>query len=540
MKIIKGSAGAQLGALTGPDDVTHSTPEDIIRAMASAHFPGTPLKMGPRGLESYVEGNGLLRPINLAKYGGSTEERQPIIVEMNSMDRKLCEGLDLVMGGESQACHEKRKEFVHKIRAANLEPIIAVVGRVAKIRKKWEKKQQERLGVVEWAMAALQQDGQILPIDSAKLTTPRCDGKYLLDQELECKVIVTTDLYGSEAIARLAIEEKAVAILSQNTDFAIYDTKIPYVSVKYLNLDDLSAEEFTRETLAEKLNIRAQELPLLQLVADNWSISNPKANNYSGTQSKMSLHDAAQWIAQKKFPYGMSLDQLLTYISQSDFKGDLEEGFQEILDGYKSGQTMSLAFGANPPVELPSLLDLLDPTQTELNEIRWMLLTYIQCPQLDPKVVQALPPRDAVLVLMLSALLTERDSKKRMKPHEAHAFNIQYLALPHLALTELGEFKGRQNVATLRGVALATRFQYFTNIELSLQLTGRVIPIEAMVITGLFHGPLFQCVRYGLEQFDTELDSFMEKHQVNLEQLDRLDSILPKFGGKAQLAFKRN
>eukprot|EP00095_Tigriopus_kingsejongensis_P005365 maker-scaffold34_size539781-snap-gene-3.22 protein:Tk05365 transcript:maker-scaffold34_size539781-snap-gene-3.22-mRNA-1 annotation:"open rectifier potassium channel protein 1" len=40
MKIIKGSAGAQLGALIGPDNVTHSTPEDIIRVMASAHFPG--------------------------------------------------------------------------------------------------------------------------------------------------------------------------------------------------------------------------------------------------------------------------------------------------------------------------------------------------------------------------------------------------------------------------------------------------------------------------------------------------------------------
>eukprot|EP00095_Tigriopus_kingsejongensis_P009111 maker-scaffold150_size309978-snap-gene-2.13 protein:Tk09111 transcript:maker-scaffold150_size309978-snap-gene-2.13-mRNA-1 annotation:"sugar transporter 12" len=40
MKIIKGSASAQLGALIGPDDVTHSTPEDIIRVMASAHFPG--------------------------------------------------------------------------------------------------------------------------------------------------------------------------------------------------------------------------------------------------------------------------------------------------------------------------------------------------------------------------------------------------------------------------------------------------------------------------------------------------------------------
>lgn len=69
-------------------------------------------------------------------------------------------------------------------------------------------------------------------------------------------------------VANYARLNECMAILSQDTDFLIYDT-VPYLSITKLSLEKLSTVMYSRGKLCHSLNLRMADLPLLACLLGN-------------------------------------------------------------------------------------------------------------------------------------------------------------------------------------------------------------------------------------------------------------------------------
>ncbi|KAI1894618.1 hypothetical protein AGOR_G00117620 [Albula goreensis] len=69
-------------------------------------------------------------------------------------------------------------------------------------------------------------------------------------------------------IASYALQHNCMGILSQDTDFLIFDTA-PYLSVNCLRLDRMSTVMFSREMLCQALRLHLRDLPLLACILGN-------------------------------------------------------------------------------------------------------------------------------------------------------------------------------------------------------------------------------------------------------------------------------
>ncbi|KAK3573714.1 hypothetical protein QTP86_032076 [Hemibagrus guttatus] len=109
-----------------------------------------------------------------------------------------------------------------------------------------------------------------LPSGLASFSTFACKS---LGQETYCSV-----REGDYEIAEYALCNNCIGILSQDTDFIIYDT-VPYMSIAKLRLENMTTVQYSREKLCHILKLQKSDLPFLACILGNDIVSEHRLQN---------------------------------------------------------------------------------------------------------------------------------------------------------------------------------------------------------------------------------------------------------------------
>ncbi|XP_062912684.1 constitutive coactivator of peroxisome proliferator-activated receptor gamma isoform X2 [Mobula hypostoma] len=173
-----------------------------------------------------------------------------------------------VHGGQWREYLESLKSFVSAFSAASIELVFVFDGVIEeKKRDEWIKRRlrnnQEIATIFQYIKATACQPGRdmfFIPSGLATFT------RFAL-KSLGLNVINSLKEADYE-IASYARLNDGMAILSQDTDFLIYDT-VPYLSIYNLSLDKLTTVMYSRENLCHALRLQMMDLPLLACLLGN-------------------------------------------------------------------------------------------------------------------------------------------------------------------------------------------------------------------------------------------------------------------------------
>ncbi|XP_051869155.1 constitutive coactivator of peroxisome proliferator-activated receptor gamma [Pristis pectinata] len=177
-----------------------------------------------------------------------------------------------VHGGQWREYLESLKYFVNAFSAAGIELVFVFDGVIEqKKRDEWIKRRLRNNLEIEKIFQyiktnACQPGREMFFIPSGLATFTRFALKSL---GLNTMCSLKEADYEIASYARL---NDAMAILSQDTDFLIYDTK-PYLSISNLSLEKLTTVMYSRENLCHSLRLQMMDLPLLACLLGNDTVS---------------------------------------------------------------------------------------------------------------------------------------------------------------------------------------------------------------------------------------------------------------------------
>ncbi|XP_062852009.1 constitutive coactivator of peroxisome proliferator-activated receptor gamma [Trichomycterus rosablanca] len=173
-----------------------------------------------------------------------------------------------VHGGQWQEYMHFLQEFVDAFKKAGLRLVVFFDGTVEEQKRaEWVKRRlrvnQDICRVFQYIKNHEQQpDREMVCLPSGLATFSRFALKYL-GQETFCSV-----REGDYEIAEYALHNNCIGILSQDTDFVIYDT-VPYLSLSKLKLENMNTVQLCREKLCHILKLQKSDLPLLACILGN-------------------------------------------------------------------------------------------------------------------------------------------------------------------------------------------------------------------------------------------------------------------------------
>ncbi|XP_059842506.1 constitutive coactivator of peroxisome proliferator-activated receptor gamma isoform X5 [Hypanus sabinus] len=177
-----------------------------------------------------------------------------------------------VHGGQWREYLESLKSFVRAFSATSIELVFVFDGVIEeKKRDEWIKRRlrnnREIATIFQYIKATACQPGRDMFFIPSGLATFTCFALKSLG--LNVMVSLKEADYEIASYARL---NDGMAILSQDTDFLIYDT-VPYLSISNLSLEKLTTVMYSRENLCHALRLQMMDLPLLACLLGNDIVS---------------------------------------------------------------------------------------------------------------------------------------------------------------------------------------------------------------------------------------------------------------------------
>ncbi|XP_027006093.1 constitutive coactivator of peroxisome proliferator-activated receptor gamma isoform X3 [Tachysurus fulvidraco] len=153
-----------------------------------------------------------------------------------------------------------------------------------------------------------------------------------LGQEAYCSV-----REGDYEIAEYALRNNCIGILSQDTDFIIYDT-VPYMSIDKLRLENMTTVQYSREKLCHILKLQKSDLPLLACIMGNDFVSEHQLQNlrknaltvYGKKHPGDKVHAAAEFINSHRPNSDETRSVSTLHLSKADMEV-VEKGIQSYL-----------------------------------------------------------------------------------------------------------------------------------------------------------------------------------------------------------------
>ncbi len=244
--------------------------------------------MGVPGLQSYFEAEGpdpedgfppFFYPIDIASLKDREGRNNVIVVDLMSSIRKVYSdvaGLELLCGGQHSEYLASWSDIIQKFNAVGFELIFVCDGPVPEEKRPtWVKRRYENLSRYGIPVFDALKRGKypIKLIESSRSGgLPSLQTKDILREFLKVDVVVTSaDEEADAAVVKMPMEKNAVAILAQDSDYAVYDynPNCLYLSMQLLNVDTLTTYAFDRVRMCDYLGIRLGQLPLLALLKGN-------------------------------------------------------------------------------------------------------------------------------------------------------------------------------------------------------------------------------------------------------------------------------
>ncbi|XP_022805165.1 protein asteroid homolog 1-like [Stylophora pistillata] len=223
--------------------------------------------MGVRGLTSYLKESA-------PQLGSHIELRDTkLIIDGDSLCNYLYEvnGFDCRCGGQYEEFYMKVLLFFDALKSGDVEYFVVLDGAYDKSDNKLEtqkKRAQERIETADRLFKdETSPDGDeyfLLPLLA----------KFVFAQALRDHLITfaVSDCEADPDIASLAREWKC-PVLSNDSDFFIFDLKVGFIPLSSLDVDHLTAKIFKRIDLARHFEIREELLPLFASLVGNDYVS---------------------------------------------------------------------------------------------------------------------------------------------------------------------------------------------------------------------------------------------------------------------------
>ncbi|KAG9344349.1 hypothetical protein JZ751_011018 [Albula glossodonta] len=231
--------------------------------------------MGVKGLQGFVD-NAIPRAciqVDLREMAEQHRLAQPGQVPTLVVDGMACLRMwyrcqAWVQGGQWREYLHLLEEFVGAFTAVGIRLVFFFDGVVEENkREEWVKRRlkvnKDIARVFQYIKLHGQQPGkELLCLPSGLATFSRFALKSLGQETW------STVREADYEIASYALQHNCMGILSQDTDFLIFDTA-PYLSVNWLRLDRMSTVMFSREMLCQALRLHLWDLPLLACILGN-------------------------------------------------------------------------------------------------------------------------------------------------------------------------------------------------------------------------------------------------------------------------------
>ncbi|KAL1122774.1 hypothetical protein AAG570_003101 [Ranatra chinensis] len=187
-------------------------------------------------------------------------------------------GLDFINGGQLKEYEQAVINFVNKFEALGARLVFFFDGphKEGK-RDTWKKRRLGALALMLNLLDNLENGKLVSSFKTDEIICLPVGVREVLFRTVKyvcgCEVRVALKECDEE-IARYAKKNKCLAILSQDTDFIIYDSARYYLSMKFLEIQNMSTLVYDRYALAENLKISTAHLPLLATSLGNDIVPN--------------------------------------------------------------------------------------------------------------------------------------------------------------------------------------------------------------------------------------------------------------------------
>ncbi|KFM63826.1 Constitutive coactivator of peroxisome proliferator-activated receptor gamma, partial [Stegodyphus mimosarum] len=233
--------------------------------------------MGVKGLQYYIEQQcpDACRYVSIAELAEEHKNRyncQPVLVVdgMALIYPLYSTTLEWVFGGQWVQFVRKLENFMKRFSEIGVKLVFFFDGTVcSRKRKEWVKRRISKYKQISSIFNGIkanhsQPDKKLFQLPSSMGTLTRFALKELGAE------VYQTDTEADDVIAEYAATNNAAfAILSQDSDFIIYNTK-PYLSLSHLDLNTLQTLYYDRNCLAFRyLNLHVSQLPLFACLIGN-------------------------------------------------------------------------------------------------------------------------------------------------------------------------------------------------------------------------------------------------------------------------------
>eukprot|EP00092_Neocalanus_flemingeri_P003391 GFUD01003632.1.p1 GENE.GFUD01003632.1~~GFUD01003632.1.p1 ORF type:complete len:609 (+),score=165.52 GFUD01003632.1:55-1881(+) len=310
--------------------------------------------MGIRGLQSFLEKEcpGGFYEVKIAELAAAhkySTGSQPIVV----VDTMSCinmiyitSGLDWVCGGQFKEYVEAWGHFIESFLRLGIRLVFVLDGssQVAK-RQEWVRRRYETMTNKVYPTFDCLKRGVLPNNMEDRFCLPNLQTKHILKTVFNCEVI-TSEKEADEEIVILANELNAMGILGQDSDYVIYQTRVPYLSSQHLNLKTLTTMVYDRNKFAHYIGIQVSQLPIFAVLAGNDIISRDDLYEFHRWVSShcgkgrptfgVIACSIGQFIVQENFP--CTKDQILNIVTKMahEIFNDIEktEEIKSVIMGY--------------------------------------------------------------------------------------------------------------------------------------------------------------------------------------------------------------
>ncbi|XP_015905652.1 constitutive coactivator of peroxisome proliferator-activated receptor gamma [Parasteatoda tepidariorum] len=244
--------------------------------------------MGVIGLQYYIENKcpDACKSVSIQRMADEHRRRfncEPVIVVdgMALINRLYAKNLEWIYGGQWLQFIKKLEEFISLFRSIGVRLVFFFDGTVcAAKRKEWVKRRVAKYQQIKSIFSNIHANHREPDQKHFQLPTSMGTLTRFALKELGAEVY-QTDREADESIVEYANNNRDVfAILSQDSDFIIYNTKT-YLSLLHLDLESLTTTHYDRDCFAFRyLHIDVNQLPLFACLAGNDIIPTYKLNYF--------------------------------------------------------------------------------------------------------------------------------------------------------------------------------------------------------------------------------------------------------------------
>jgi len=210
------------------------------------------------------------------------EGKDPVVlIDVMNCNRYIYKDLDWMCGGQYKEYLERWQQFLDSFKNAGIRLIMIMDGTCQESKRTtWIRRRYDKLGETIYPVFDfLKNRNNIRLPEKLDSALPNLNTKYLLTHILGVEVITSLQEADYE-IAKAAKDYDAIGILANDSDFLIYQTGVPMLSITDLDITSLRTKVFDPRRLASSLQLETSQLPLLAILTGNDTVEKDRLREF--------------------------------------------------------------------------------------------------------------------------------------------------------------------------------------------------------------------------------------------------------------------